>query len=86
MDNLCNWVHVDENWFYILKDGKGVYLHPTEPLPKKTPQAQNKNFIPKLMFLVAVAHPAVGGNIVIETQPANSPDLNVNDLGFFHSI
>ncbi|CAM9414291.1 unnamed protein product [Discosporangium mesarthrocarpum] len=29
---------------------------------------------------------AVGGDIVIETQPANSPDLHVNDLGFFHSI
>ncbi|CAN0434229.1 unnamed protein product [Discosporangium mesarthrocarpum] len=29
---------------------------------------------------------AVGGDIVIETQPANSPDLNVNDRGFFHSI
>ncbi|CAN0329591.1 unnamed protein product, partial [Discosporangium mesarthrocarpum] len=29
---------------------------------------------------------AVGGDIVIDTQPANSPDLSVNDLGFFHSI
>ncbi|CAM9176497.1 unnamed protein product [Discosporangium mesarthrocarpum] len=26
------------------------------------------------------------GDITLETQPANSPDLNVNDLGFFHSI
>ncbi|CAN0355161.1 unnamed protein product [Discosporangium mesarthrocarpum] len=26
------------------------------------------------------------GNIILETQPSNSPDLNVNDLGFFHSI
>ncbi|CAM9411781.1 unnamed protein product [Discosporangium mesarthrocarpum] len=25
-----------------------------------------------------------GGDTVMETQPANSPDLNVNDLGFFH--
>ncbi|CAN0236203.1 unnamed protein product, partial [Discosporangium mesarthrocarpum] len=25
-------------------------------------------------------------SIMLETQPANSPDLNVNDLGFFHSI
>ncbi|CAN0456032.1 unnamed protein product [Discosporangium mesarthrocarpum] len=25
-------------------------------------------------------------SIILETQPANSPDLNVNDLGFFHSI
>ncbi|CAN0502366.1 unnamed protein product, partial [Discosporangium mesarthrocarpum] len=24
--------------------------------------------------------------IILETQPSNSPDLNVNDLGFFHSI
>ncbi|CAM9544573.1 unnamed protein product, partial [Choristocarpus tenellus] len=29
---------------------------------------------------------AVGDNIAIETHPANSTDLNVNDLGFFHSI
>ncbi|CAM9435752.1 unnamed protein product, partial [Discosporangium mesarthrocarpum] len=33
VDNLYNWVHVNEKWFYILKDGKGVYLHPTEPPP-----------------------------------------------------
>ncbi|CAM9494110.1 unnamed protein product [Discosporangium mesarthrocarpum] len=26
------------------------------------------------------------GSIILETQPANSPELNVNDLGFFHSI
>ncbi|CAN0504623.1 unnamed protein product, partial [Discosporangium mesarthrocarpum] len=27
-----------------------------------------------------------GDGIILETQPSNSPDLNVNDLGFFHSI
>ncbi|CAM9248517.1 unnamed protein product, partial [Discosporangium mesarthrocarpum] len=27
-----------------------------------------------------------GDSIILETQPGNSPDLNVNDLGFFHSI
>ncbi|CAM9940048.1 unnamed protein product [Discosporangium mesarthrocarpum] len=27
-----------------------------------------------------------GDSIILETQLANSPDLNVNDLGFFHSI
>ncbi|CAM9363527.1 unnamed protein product [Discosporangium mesarthrocarpum] len=26
------------------------------------------------------------GDIILETQPTNSPDLNVNDLGFFHSM
>ncbi|CAM9576361.1 unnamed protein product [Choristocarpus tenellus] len=29
---------------------------------------------------------AAGDDMVIETQPVISPDLNVNDLGFFHSI
>ncbi|CAM9672014.1 unnamed protein product, partial [Discosporangium mesarthrocarpum] len=173
-----DWVHVDEKWFYVLNDGKGVYLHPTEP-PPKPPRAQNKNFITKVTFLAAVARPrkmssrvcfhgkieiwpivdtkvaqrtskhrpkgtkvlvlatvdgerykelmikavipaikacmprpdghiifvqqggatphtnlgimdaieeAVGGDNVIGTQPASSPDLNINDLGFFHSI
>ncbi|CAN0268905.1 unnamed protein product [Discosporangium mesarthrocarpum] len=27
-----------------------------------------------------------GTSIILETRPSNSPDLNVNDLGFFHSI
>ncbi|CAN0292012.1 unnamed protein product [Discosporangium mesarthrocarpum] len=27
-----------------------------------------------------------GDSIILETQPANSPDVNVNYLGFFHSI
>ncbi|CAN0178988.1 unnamed protein product [Discosporangium mesarthrocarpum] len=27
-----------------------------------------------------------GDSIILETQPTNSPDLNVNDLGFFYSI
>ncbi|CAN0513082.1 unnamed protein product, partial [Discosporangium mesarthrocarpum] len=27
-----------------------------------------------------------GDSIILETQPANSPDLNVSDPGFFHSI
>ncbi|CAM9691792.1 unnamed protein product [Discosporangium mesarthrocarpum] len=26
-----------------------------------------------------------GDSIILETQPANSPNLSVNDLGFFHS-
>ncbi|CAM9834779.1 unnamed protein product, partial [Discosporangium mesarthrocarpum] len=27
-----------------------------------------------------------GDSIILKTPPANSPDLNVNDLGLFHSI
>ncbi|CAN0202496.1 unnamed protein product, partial [Discosporangium mesarthrocarpum] len=38
------------------------------------------------MGIMEAIEEAVGDDIVTETQPANSPDLNVNDLGFFHSI
>ncbi|CAM9831042.1 unnamed protein product [Choristocarpus tenellus] len=36
--------------------------------------------------ITKVIKEAAGDDIVIETHPTNSPDLNVNDLGFFHSI
>ncbi|CAM9921927.1 unnamed protein product, partial [Discosporangium mesarthrocarpum] len=175
---MYDWVHMDEKWFYVMKDGRGIYLHPEEDAPKP-PRAQNKRFITKMMFLAAVARPRMifdgvwydgkigiwpiadivvamrssknrkngtmmlkpatinaerykelmidkvipainarmprppghtifvqqngakphtgggvmeaiqakaGDSIILETHPANSPDLNVNDLGFFHSI
>ncbi|CAM9330638.1 unnamed protein product [Choristocarpus tenellus] len=56
VDNLYVWVHVDKKLFYILKDGQGVYLHPTED-PAKPPHAQNNCCVTKVMFLVVVAHP-----------------------------
>ncbi|CAM9658826.1 unnamed protein product, partial [Choristocarpus tenellus] len=56
VDDLYDWVHVDEKWFFILEDGQGVYLHPTED-PPKPPQALNKRYIVKVMFLTAVASP-----------------------------
>ncbi|CAM9450056.1 unnamed protein product [Discosporangium mesarthrocarpum] len=37
------------------------------------------------VVMVAIQAKA-GDSIILETQPANSPDLNLNDLGFFHSI
>ncbi|CAN0493412.1 unnamed protein product, partial [Discosporangium mesarthrocarpum] len=39
-----------------MKDGRGIYLHPEEDAPKP-PRTQNKRFITKVMFLVAVARP-----------------------------
>ncbi|CAN0008641.1 unnamed protein product [Choristocarpus tenellus] len=36
--------------------------------------------------IIEAIEEAARGDIVIETQPANSPNLNVNNLGFFHSI
>ncbi|CAM9632772.1 unnamed protein product [Discosporangium mesarthrocarpum] len=178
VDDMYDWVQVDEKWFYVMKDGKGIYLYPEEDAPRP-PKVQNKRFIIKVMFLAAVARarmisdgvwfdrkigiwpiadtvaamrssknrkkgtmmlkpatvnaerykelmidkviPAIKARvprppghtifvqqdgakphtgegvmeairakaedrIILETQPADSPDLNVNDLGFFHSI
>ncbi|CAN0165850.1 unnamed protein product, partial [Discosporangium mesarthrocarpum] len=34
VDDLYDWVHVDEKWFYVMKDGKGIYLHPEEDASK----------------------------------------------------
>ncbi|CAM9434676.1 unnamed protein product, partial [Discosporangium mesarthrocarpum] len=36
--------------------------------------------------LIAAIEAVARGNIILETQPLNSPDLNLLDLGFFHSI
>ncbi|CAN0475688.1 unnamed protein product, partial [Discosporangium mesarthrocarpum] len=52
VDDMYNWVHVNEKWFYVMKDGRGIYLHPEEDAPKP-PRAQNKRFITKVMFLAA---------------------------------
>ncbi|CAM9515919.1 unnamed protein product, partial [Choristocarpus tenellus] len=53
MKDLYDWMHVNEMWFYILKDGQDVYLHPTEN-PPNPPRAKNKSFIIKVIFVAAV--------------------------------
>ncbi|CAN0256058.1 unnamed protein product, partial [Discosporangium mesarthrocarpum] len=35
VDDMYDWVQVDEKWFYVMKDGKGIYLHPEEDAPKR---------------------------------------------------
>ncbi|CAM9342236.1 unnamed protein product [Discosporangium mesarthrocarpum] len=54
VNGMLDWVHVDERWFYLMKDGKKVYLQPDEEV-SKPPRASNKWFILKVMFLAAVA-------------------------------
>ncbi|CAN0086146.1 unnamed protein product [Discosporangium mesarthrocarpum] len=56
VDDMYDWVHVDEKWFYVMKDVRGIYLHPEEEAPKP-PRFQNKRFITKVMILAAVARP-----------------------------
>lgn len=52
MDNI---VHTDEKWFYMTKRARKYYLLPEEDDPERT--IQNKNFMGKVMILVAVGRP-----------------------------
>lgn len=52
---MHNIVHIDEKWFYITKKSMHYYLLPDEEEPLRT--CKSKNFIAKVMFLVAVARP-----------------------------
>lgn len=54
-DDMKNVIHVDEKWFYLTKNKKKFYLSPDESNPHRT--TKNKRYIPKVMFLAAVARP-----------------------------
>ncbi|CAN0230263.1 unnamed protein product [Discosporangium mesarthrocarpum] len=54
--DVYDWVHVDEKLFYVMKGGRGIYLHPEKDAPKPL-RAQSKRFTTKMMFLTAVARP-----------------------------
>jgi hypothetical protein len=53
---FCNEVHVDEKWFYLVRDNARYYLTPNKPLPH-TKTVQHKSHIMKVMFLCALARP-----------------------------
>ncbi|CAI8608586.1 unnamed protein product [Vicia faba] len=53
--SMHNIVHIDEKWFYMTKKSANYYLLENEDEPYRT--CKNKNFIGKVMFLVAVARP-----------------------------
>ncbi len=53
--SMNNYVHIDEKWFRIMKDHQSFYLAPDEPKPNRA--ANSKSFIPKIMFLCALARP-----------------------------
>ncbi|GAA0155232.1 hypothetical protein LIER_38047 [Lithospermum erythrorhizon] len=58
--NMFNFVHRDEKWFYMTKKSEKYYLHQTEEEPIRT--CQSKNYIGKVMFFVAMAHPRFEAN------------------------
>ncbi|ETW02726.1 hypothetical protein H310_05227 [Aphanomyces invadans] len=56
-DNMWGIVHLGEKWFNADKDRRKVYLTRNESLSRRA--CKSKRFIPKVMFLAAVAHPRV---------------------------
>ncbi|KAL3624852.1 hypothetical protein CASFOL_031520 [Castilleja foliolosa] len=52
---MYNIIHIDEKWFYLSKKMERYYLLPDEEDPLRT--CKSKNFITKVMFLVAIARP-----------------------------
>lgn len=52
---MNDMVHVDEKWFYLVKDRKRYYHLNDETAPHRS--VQSKRFITKVMFLCAVARP-----------------------------
>ncbi|KAG7337411.1 hypothetical protein IV203_033525 [Nitzschia inconspicua] len=159
--SMYNEIHIDEKWFFLVRDGLRCIVTQDEPPPKAI-SVSHKSHITKVMFLSALARPRfnhttrqefdgligiypvgeidmygfvpryafnfvlpdvkkkmpIDNNIILQqdgakahlpdddplfaakvtelfgdptavklyTQPAQSPDLNVNDLGFFNSL
>jgi hypothetical protein len=53
--SMYNIIHIDEKWFEMTKKSTNYYLVADEEDPYRT--CRNKNYIPKVMFLVAIAGP-----------------------------
>ncbi|CAN0455456.1 unnamed protein product, partial [Pylaiella littoralis] len=53
--NFFDFVHLDEKWFYICKQGQRYYCYEGEDLPVR--KVQHKSHVIKVMFLAAVARP-----------------------------
>ena len=53
-------IHIDEKWFYLMKDGQCFIIAADEAEPYR--HVQHKSFLTKIMFLCAVARPRYDTN------------------------
>ncbi|XP_021839791.2 uncharacterized protein [Spinacia oleracea] len=62
--SLSNFVHIDENWFFMSKNTQRYYLLAGEEEPYR--HIQSKNYTEKVMFLSGVARPIIasGGEVI----------------------
>ena len=49
-------VHLDEKWFYLMKDGRKIRMFPDEAMPNP-PKCRHKSHIPKVMYICVVGRP-----------------------------
>ena len=75
-DKQYNKIHVDEKWFYLLKEGRRFYLAYDEERPYIT--QQSKQSIPKVMFLCALSRP----RYVQETRSMFDGKIGIWPIGF----
>ncbi|ETV88280.1 hypothetical protein H257_01572 [Aphanomyces astaci] len=60
IQELLNYVHIDEKWFYLTKTNRKYYLIPGETALDR--KCKSKRFVTKVMFLAAVARPHFVGD------------------------
>ena len=53
--DMSNIIHIDEKLFYLTRTQQTYYLTPGVPEPHR--EIQSKRYIPKIMFMCAVASP-----------------------------
>ena len=54
-ENMEDLIHIDEKWFYLMKDGQCFIIAANKEEPYR--HVQHKSFLMKIMFLCAVAKP-----------------------------
>ena len=54
--DFANTIHINEKWFYVMKDSQKIWLLPENGHPN-APKGQSKAFIKKVMSLAAVWRP-----------------------------
>ena len=54
-ENMEDLIHIDEKWFYLMKDGQHFIIAADKEEPYR--HVQHKSFLTKIMFLCAVARP-----------------------------
>ncbi|XP_047257958.1 uncharacterized protein LOC124890166 [Capsicum annuum] len=93
--NMFNYVHIDEKWFFWSKIVERHYLLPGEHEPDPYRSYKSKNFIPKVMFMAAVARPRFDENGIelfsgkigtMETKPIQSVTKDINRVCLIEKV